>query len=173
MSQHKTNPQAVLRAMLPELLPHGFANLIQLVLEVVPAAGVLPYPAQAIRTNTDGKVEILQRIEHAVVEDVSIEAGLRIAKVTDKVETLEVWEAPPQGVRHVHPIGQPFPPELCDVVLMFGTSVQDGLQGGLVTAGGQPARYPTSHLMHGELMRMPLVEWQKAHMVQLRGQVVI
>src|ERR1039457_925451 len=46
MSQHKTNPQAVLRAMLPELLPHGFAHAIQLVLEVVPAAGVLPYPAE-------------------------------------------------------------------------------------------------------------------------------
>lgn len=160
MSEHRTNPQAALRAMLPELLPHGFAHLIQLVLEVVPAAGVLPYPAEHMRK----------------VKGDTLPGAPDVAVIGhgDRFEIQEFgkeeWVAPPAGVRVVHPIGQPLPPELCDVVLMFGTSVQDGMKG-LVVAGGQAPRFPTSHLMHGELMRMPLVEWQKQHMVQLRGPV--
>jgi hypothetical protein len=171
MSQHKANPVAVLRAMLPELLPHGHAVAVGLVVEVVPTAGVLLYPAEAIRTNADGKVEILQRIEHAVVEEKGIDHGMVVARPTGEVKTLEVWEAPPEGVHHVHPIGQPLAPELCDAVIMFGTQVQDGMSGGLVTAAGQQARYRTSHVMHGELMRMPLLEWQRQHVAQLRGMV--
>jgi hypothetical protein len=161
VSDHKTNPTAVFRAMLPELLPHGFAHLIQFVLEVVPAAGVLPYPAEHMR-----------KIKGQTLPNAP---NIAVIGQGDRFEIQEFgkeeWVAPPAGVRVVHPIGQPLPPELCDVVLMYGTSVQDGMKGGLVTAGGQPARFPTSHLMHGELMRMPLVEWQKQHMVQLRGPV--
>ena len=149
MSAHKANPAAVLRAMLPELLPHGHAVAVGLVVEVVPTAGVLLCPADNMRT-VDGKVEIM---------------GLDPAKPVDS------WAPLPEGVRHVHPIGQPLAPELCDAVIMIGTQVQDGMSGGLVTAAGQQARYRTSHVMHGELMRMPLLEWQRQHVAQLRGMV--
>ena len=171
MSEHKTTPQSVLRAMLPELLPHGHAVAVIPGVEVVPGAGVLRYPAEGIRTTADGKTEILNRTEHAVVEDIGIEAGARIARQTGEVKTLEVWEPVPEGVRLVHPIGQPLAPEFCDVVVMIGTSVQDGMSGGLVTAAGQQARYRTSNVLHVELVRMPLLEWQRQHLVQLRGQV--
>lgn len=161
MSDHKMNPTAVMQSMLPQLLPHGHACAIQLVIEVVPAAGVLPYPAEHMRK----------------VKGDTLPGAPDVAVIGqgDRFEIQEFgkeeWVAPPAGVRVVHPIGQPLPPELCDVVLMFGTSVQDGMKGGLVVAGGQAPRFPTSHLMHGELMRKPLVEWQKMHMMQLRGQV--
>ena len=163
MSEHKSNPAAILHSMLPELLPHGHAVGVQLPIEVVPAAGVLLYPAEHMR-KVDEAFEV-QPFQAATVDPLATPmSGVTAEKWGD-------WQPPPAGVRVVHPIGQPLPPELCDVVMMFGTSVQDGMSGGLVTAGGQAARYRTSHVMHGELMRMPLVEWQKQHLVQLRGQV--
>ena len=144
MPDHKTNPTAVLNSMLPELLPVGHGVLVQLHIRVVPGAGVLPYPAECIR-EVEGGVEIQD--QHT-----------------------GNWFKP-EGVRLVHPIGKPFAPENCDVVIMLGTSVQDGLQRGLISAAGARPQFNTSHVMHGELLRMPLVEWQKQHLGQLRGPV--
>ena len=145
MPEHKTNPTAVLNSMLPELLPHGHAMLVQLVAKVVPSAGVLLYPAEHMR------------------------------KVGEAFEIQEfggeTWSPAPEGVRVVHPIGQPLPPELCDVVIMLGTSVQDQMSRGIVVSGSRQEQHNTSHVMHGELMRMPLIEWQKQHAGNLRGPV--
>ena len=171
MSEHKSNPAAILHSMLPELLPHGHAAIVNIVIDVVPAAGVLPWPAESMRTTGDGKVEILLRTHHALVVDKTAVAGVPTDLPMGEAKPVEEWGPPPAGVRLVHPLGQPLPPEFCDVVMMFGTAVQDGMSKGLVTAAGQPARYRTSNVMHGELMRMPLLEWQRGHAEQLRGQV--
>jgi hypothetical protein len=149
MPEHKSNPQAVLRAMLPELVPHGHMVAVGFFVEVDPCVGVLLCPAENMRT-VEGKIEIM---------------GL------DPERPVDEWAPAPAGVRLVHPIGQPLAPEFCDAVIMFGTGVQDGMSKGLVTSGGQPARYRTSNVMHGELMRMPLLEWQAGHLAQLRGPV--
>lgn len=136
--------------MLPELLPVGHAVAPNFAIEVVPAAGVLLCPAENMRT-VEGKVEIM---------------GL------DREKPVDEWAALPEGVRAVHPIGQPLPPELCDVVMMVGTMVQDGLSASVIATPGQQPRFRTSNVMHGELMRMALLEWQRQHVAQLRGQVV-
>lgn len=146
MPQHKTNPTAVMNSMLPALLPHGHQVGSTFHVAVVPAAGVLLYPAEHMRKT---------------------ESGFEIQNFPS-----EEWVPAPQGVRVVHPIGQTLPAELCDVVVMFGTVVQDTLGRRIVTAPGQQERYKTSNVMHGELARIPLLQWQEQHMQQLRGQVV-
>ncbi len=144
MSEHKSNPDAVLRAMLPPALPAGCRATGLLVTKVVPAAGVLPYPREHMR-----KIEA---------------GGFEMQKFPS-----EEWIPAPEGVR-LHPIGDPLPPELCDIVVMVGTEVEDTLAGGII-APGRPAHPRRSVFMHGELVRVPLVPWQEAHMGQLRGQV--
>ena len=145
MPEHKTNPDAVLQSMLPALLPFGYGCLVQMRVEVVPAAGILLYPAEHMRV---------------------VESGFEVQPFGS-----EEWIKPPEGVRLVHPIGQPLAPENCDVVILVGTAVQDGRERGILTAAGASPRFRTSHVMQGELGRMPLVEWQKLHLGQLRAQV--
>jgi hypothetical protein len=146
MPEHKSNIDAVLHHMMPTPLPAGCVAIGLLTVKVLPAAGVLLYPAQLMRKTEAGAFEI-QR------------------------PPSEVWEPAPEGVRVVHPIGQPLPPELCDIVLMAGTMVKDTLSPNLLAGPGQKPTAKTSTLMHGEMSRMPLTVWQEGHMRQLRGQV--
>jgi hypothetical protein len=101
---------------------------------------VLLVPPGFSRTTADGKVE-LKSGENA-------------------------WSAAPDGVV-VHEIGEMLPPELCDVVIMVGTIVEDKLGQRIIGPSG--ARPKTSAMIHGEIMRMPLLEWQAQYAKNLQG----
>lgn len=164
MSDHKSNPEAVFQHMMPPALPPGCIATGIMAVKVVPAAGVVPYPADRMR-----------KIEGRKGEAPSDSQGAPVADEPDRFEYQEFgsdeWKAAPEGVRVMHPIGQPLPPELCDVVIMVGTLVQDALAPGLVTMPGRAATPKSSTLMQAELGRMPLIAWQEHHMRQLRGPV--
>lgn len=145
MSDHKINSAAAATAMLPPLLPPGHIVDILPHIAIESALGVLLCPADRMRATEDGRWEVCQ-------------------------PNSDVWERVRDDVRAVHPIGEPLPPELCDVVILIGTQVQDQLGSGLLAprSGGRQL-YPTSVVMHNVLARIPLPAWQQQHLNQLKG----
>jgi hypothetical protein len=156
MSEHKVNPRAQLAATMPALLPPGVVAGVQLHLEVDVRQNVLLFPTERIRGDA-GALEIFAKVQGVATDGTNEEEP-------------EAWRAPPAGVI-VHPIGTPLPPELCDVVLVLGTATQDTLDKPLLVPGGGVAAPRISSISHRVIMRMPLVEWQRQHMANLRGGV--
>ena len=152
MSEHKQNPNALMAATLPDLLPAGCASQVLLESRVVPMKHVLVLAEENIqRSLIDGKVTAIRTPggEWQPVPMVIVN-GEQVPAV-------------------VHQLGTPLPPELCDMAIMIGTGVVDTLSMSLVVPGGPPPQPRTSGMPHGELLRMPLVMWREQHMRKLRG----
>jgi hypothetical protein len=145
MPEHHANPIALLAATYPPLLPPGHQCGIALHAQVVTKPNVLLCPPHLMRATADGKVELLR----------------------GEGTPNKTWEAPPEGFI-VHELGKPLPAELCDVALVVGTAVRDQLSKSIVGLGGQ-AKPQTSTVVHGELLRVPLAEWQAQHRANLGG----
>jgi hypothetical protein len=133
-----------MKDMLPSLVPAGFRAGTQIALQVVPARHVLVLPRERIRV-TDGKGEVL---------------------VGEPPE----WRVPPEGTM-IHEMEAPLPPELCDVVAMLASIVEDTMGLGVVIAPGQQPRGKASMALFAELGRASLLEWQARHLGALRGRV--
>lgn len=144
MGSHKTNPNTIMAATLPALLPPGHRAGVDIKLQVVPQANILLMPPERIR-ETEGNTEVL-------------------------VGDPETWQTPPDGVE-VWPIGQPLPREKCDVVAMMATMVEDMAGPRMLVVPGQPPRGKVSLALFAELGRAPLVEWQARHLEALQGSV--
>jgi hypothetical protein len=152
MSEHKANPNALMSATLPNLLPAGCASQVLLEARVVPMKHVLIVAAENIqRSIVDEKVTAIR-----------IPGG--------------EWQPVPMVVVNgqqmpaiVHQLGTPLAPELCDMAVMIGTGVVDTLSMSLVVPGGPPPQPKNSGIIHGELLRVPLVMWREQHMRKLRG----
>jgi len=152
MSKHKSNPSALMTATLPGLLPAGCGSQVLLVARVVPMKHVAIVPAENIQRST----------------------------VDNKVTAIRApggeWQPVPMVIANgeqipaiVHQLDTPLPPELCDMAVMIGTGVVDTLSMSLVVPGGPPPQPKSSGIIHGELLRMPLVMWREQHMRKLRG----
>ena len=152
MPEHKTNPTVLMNATLPDLLPAGCGSQVLLEARVMPMRHVVIVAAENIqRSIVDNKVTAIrtpggewQPVPLVVVD------GQRIPAI-------------------VHTLGTPLPPELCEVAVMIGTGVVDTLSMSLVVPGGPPPQPKTSGIIHGELLRVPLVTWREQHMRKLRG----
>jgi hypothetical protein len=55
------------------------------------------------------------------------------------------------------------------VVVILGTVAQDTLDRPILAPGGAPSQPKVSMQLHRVIARMPLVDWQRQHMAQLRG----
>lgn len=144
MGAHKTNPNRIVRAMLPALLPPNYRSGVDISLQVVPKQNVMIWPADKTRATAEGKTEVL---------------------VGEPPE----WQALPDGME-AHPLGEPLPPEKCDVAAMLGTVVQDTAGPRVLVANGQAPQAKASLMVFCELGRAPLVEWRQRHLGALRGQ---
>lgn len=151
MGAHKTNPNSIMAATLPALLPPGHRAGVDIKLQVFPQANILLMPPERIRAAAEGKTEIL-------VGD------------PDAPGQGSIWQEPPEGVE-VWPLGQPLPPEKCDVVAVLATAVEDMTGPRMLVVPGQPPRGLASLAMFAELGRAPLVEWQARHLEALQGPV--
>jgi hypothetical protein len=141
MSEHKTNPTALLASTYPPALPPGYQSMAALHIQVVEKENVRIVPPTCMRT-VEGKVEILR---------LTSEQGE------------PTWVPAPDGAI-IHEAGKPLPPELCDVVIALVTLVQDVAAKAIVGLAGEVTRPRQSAVVHGQLMRMPLVEWRGRHL---------
>jgi hypothetical protein len=78
------------------------------------------------------------------------------------------WQAPAEGI-HVHELGKPLPTEHCDAVIVLCTVAQDTLDRPIITPGSAMPAPKVSMQPHVVVARMPLVDWQRGHMANLRG----
>ena len=144
MGAHKTNPNSIMAATLPALVPPGHRVGIDIQPRVVPKPNLVPVPADRIRTTAEGKTEVLTG------------------------EPPE-WQELPPGME-AWPLGQPLPREKCDVALMVATVVEDMAGPRVLVTPGQQPRGKASMMVVTELARVPLVEWQAGHLGALRGE---
>lgn len=143
MSDHSQNPRSIAAATLPSLLPVGVVAGVTFQVQVDSQSNVLLLPSERIRRLADSDSPLI------LVDD--------------------VWQAPPEGA-YVHELGKPLPPEHCDAVVILCTVAQDTLDRPILTPGGAATgNSKISMQPHRVLMRMPLVEFQRFHMAQLRG----
>ena len=143
MSEHHKNPQALLAATLPALLPPGYVANCQLGMRVMHVPSIQLALKEHIRTTEAGTTEVMNP------------------------DTGE-WKPLRPGVT-AHPLGEPLSPEKCVVAFVPMSAVVDTLDKGIVGPAGQPAQRAHSVIGHGVLMALPLVEWQKQHLGNLRG----
>jgi hypothetical protein len=73
----------------------------------------------------------------------------------------------PEGT-HLYKLGEPIPPEDCDVVVVVATAVQDDGASALVVPGGLRPQPKVSVCVHTILARIPLLEWQTQHLRNLK-----
>ena len=102
----------------------------------------------------------------------AVDCSLRIQVVpNDRIDLYMPDEGPPPLVegKFPHELGKPLPPEDCDVIVVLATSAQDGMSPAVLGPGGQRAQPAISTCAHTVLMRVPLVDWQAAHLRNLRG----
>lgn len=170
MSDHHANPQALLAATMPALLPvsfvcHGFGLNMQL----RPTPDVLLLPEELIRVKATGIC--------TPVSDVS-EPEVFIPRLPPRPEgaeldwkpgpAVESWGPVPPGML-LHQLGAPLPPEKCAVVILISSTVSDSLDKGIVGLDGKPRQTMTSVVGHKVLAVVPLDQFQREHVENLRG----
>ena len=152
MSEHRTNPQALLAATMPALLPIGFVcQGMTIGMQLRPNPNILLLPRELMRTSVEGanmgELEVFIAGPNGEPED---------------------WRLAPEGME-VHQLGTPLPPEKCSVVVMAMSSVVDTLDKGIVTLAGRPRQAMQSTIGHKVLAVVPLDVFQKEHLANLRG----
>jgi len=141
MSDHKTNPQSLLSATLPPLLPVGHRVGVNIQLQVVPQAQVMLVPGDRMRTGAHG---------------IEVFSG-------------DAWQPVPEEAE-VFELGKPLPPEKCDLVAVLGSMVEDTLGPKLIVGTGQKSTSIAGGPL-AVIARVPLAEWQRVISGALRGQV--
>ena len=139
MSDHHANPQALLAATMPPLLPVGYVAQPSFGIQVIPAPGVRLVAKEWLRV-TDGVQEVIEG---------------------------ELWVPVPTGCL-AHPLGDPLPADKCHVAVVIITAVVDTLDRGIVGPSGQAPQRHQSIGTHGVLWSEPLDQWQRGHMQALK-----
>jgi hypothetical protein len=152
MSDSKHNPQALLAATMPSLLPPGFVcQGITLEKQIRPNPNVLLLPRELIRTK-------------AVVDSFDV---VEVFITGPNGEPAD-WRPVPEGME-VHHLGVPLPDEKCSVILMVMSSVVDTLDKGIISLDGRPRQTMQSVIGHKVLAVIPLDMFKKEHLANLRG----
>ncbi|MGO9288392.1 MAG: hypothetical protein ACLQIJ_06525 [Polyangia bacterium] len=161
MSDHRANPQALLAATMPALLPVGFVcHGFGLNMQLQPTPDVLLLPEELIRTNDAGEAEVF------IARQAPPSEG---ANLTTQPSTItEGWGPVPSGML-LHRLGTPLPPEKCAVVVLATSTVSDSLDKGIVGLDGKPRQTMTSVVGHKVLAIVPLDQFQREHVENLRG----
>lgn len=147
MSESKHNPQALLAATMPPLLPVGFVcHGFSLNMQLRPTPDVLLLPEELIRVNAAGEPEVF----------------------ISRQGSAEEWGPVPPGML-LHRLGTSLPPEKCAVVILLSSAVVDTLGAGIVGLDGKPRQGVTSVVGHKVLAVVPLDQFQREHVENLRG----
>ena len=153
MSDHHSNPQALFAATMPPLLPVGFVcHGFSLNMQLRPQPNILLLPEELIRVTETG------------VPGVG-ETEVFISRGSPAVED---WGAIPAGME-LHQLGTPLPPEKCAVVILLSSAVVDTLGANIVGLDGKPRQNMTSVVGHKVLAIVPLDQFQREHVENLRG----
>ena len=148
MSDHRTNPQALLAATLPPILPVGYAVGATIGIQVLPAKNIILAPREHIRT-TDASASGPQELFN--------------------VDT-QAWGPVPQGAE-AWPLGFPLPTEKCVVGIMAMSTAVDMMDKGIIVPGADVRSAPQrkqSVVGHCLLSSTPLDQWQRDHLQNLK-----
>jgi hypothetical protein len=152
MSESKHNPQALLAATMPALLPPGFVcQGMTLGMQMRPNPNILLLPRELMRTSVEGP-----------------NMGELEVFIAGPNGEPDGWRRAPEGME-AHLLGTPLPTEKCSVVIMAMSSVVDTLDKGIVTLDGKPRQTMQSTIGHKVIAVVPLDVFQKEHMANLRG----
>lgn len=174
MSESNVNPQALLAATMPPLLPVGFVcGGAHIGMQLRPAANILLLPPELIRTRSIagdiGVIEVfIKRESIAEVELTGQPGELPGEQLTGAVSVTETWGPVPNGME-LHELGKPLPPEKCNVIFMVMSAAVDTLAKGIIRPGEPRAGRQESVVSHQILAITPLDVFQRAHVVNLRG----
>ena len=81
---------------------------------------------------------------------------------------VEDWGPVPAGMT-LHQLGTPLPAEKCAVVILLSSAVVDTLRANIVGLDGKPRQNMTSVVGHKVLAIVPLDQFQREHVENLRG----
>ena len=161
MSDHHSNPQALFAATMPPLLPVGFVcHGFSLNMLLRPHPNILLLPEELIRANAAGGTEVF--IARTPPRPDGAELNWQPAPAAKD------WGPVPAGME-LHHLGTPLPPEKCAVVILLSSSVVDALDKGIVGLDGKPRQTMTSVVGHKVLAVVPLDQFQREHVENLRG----
>jgi hypothetical protein len=133
---------------MPPLLPVGFVcHGFSLNMQLRAQPNVLLLPEELIRVNAAGETEVF---------------------IARQAATAEEWGPVPPGML-LHHLGTPLPPEKCAVVILLSSAVVDTLGAGIVGLDGKPRQGVTSVVGHKVLAVVPLDQFQREHVENLRG----
>lgn len=150
MGEHRQNPQALIRDMMPRMPgPPTRARQIRFNEELVPKQNVMLLPAERIRT-TEGKQEILGRLFQKQEDG------------TSKPDDQEAWHPVPEGMK-VYPFGEKVALQDCDIVFTVASLWANTT---IAMAGGQ---HPTSGQVLLELARVDATTFIAQHEATLGG----
>ena len=166
MGEHNTNPEALLAATMPSLLPVGFVcGGAHISMQLRPAANIMLLPVELVRKNDEGRrfEAFFERpIDGVVLPPEGAEVGW-VPPTTEK----GWWPVPPG--KEVHELGKPLPPEKCNVIFMVMSAAVDTLARGIIRPGEPHPGHQESIVAHGIVAITPLDVFQRAHMENLRG----